>query len=232
MLMAISILGALYKRTATGQGRRLQVAMQDAMIHYMRMPFSRTQLTGKAPLRDGSSRSSPAATRRRLSTRASPAGRTTTSTSSTSRANPEHWPRLLKVIGREDLIGDPRYDTGTARGQRAAEVDAIIAAWTRQHTKDEAMKLIGAAGVPAGAVFDTLELMNDPSLRRARHHADDRAPDHRQGQDAGLAGALRRHAAAGQAVAAARPAQSPRCSSGWLGMGAKEVEALREEGIV
>jgi crotonobetainyl-CoA:carnitine CoA-transferase CaiB-like acyl-CoA transferase len=42
MLMAISILGALYKRQKTGQGRRLQVAMQDAMIHYMRVPFSRT----------------------------------------------------------------------------------------------------------------------------------------------------------------------------------------------
>src|ERR1700680_1871723 len=39
MLMAVSILGALYKRAKTGQGRRLQVAMQDAMIHYMRVPF-------------------------------------------------------------------------------------------------------------------------------------------------------------------------------------------------
>ena len=68
--------------------------------------------------------------------------------------------------------------------------------------------------------------------RRARHHADDRAPDDRQGQDAGLAGALRRRAAEGQAVAAARPAQSPTCSARWLGMGAKEVAALREEGIV
>jgi crotonobetainyl-CoA:carnitine CoA-transferase CaiB-like acyl-CoA transferase len=28
----------------------------------------------------------------------------------TSRANPEHWTRLLKLIGREDLIGDARYD--------------------------------------------------------------------------------------------------------------------------
>ena len=40
MLMAISILGALYKRSKTGQGRLLQVAMQDAMLHYMRVPFS------------------------------------------------------------------------------------------------------------------------------------------------------------------------------------------------
>src|SRR5262245_40796487 len=42
MLMAISILGALYVRSKTGHGRRLQVAMQDAMLHYMRVPFSRT----------------------------------------------------------------------------------------------------------------------------------------------------------------------------------------------
>src|SRR5258706_435298 len=59
MLMAISILGALYKRQKTGQGRRLQIAMQDAMIHYMRVPFSRTQQSGKAPPRGGSSRSIP-----------------------------------------------------------------------------------------------------------------------------------------------------------------------------
>src|SRR5262250_1681330 len=59
MLMAISILGALFERSRTGQGRRLQVAMQDAMLHYMRVPFSQTQLSGKAATRDGSSRSTP-----------------------------------------------------------------------------------------------------------------------------------------------------------------------------
>src|SRR6516162_330906 len=46
MLMAISILGALYERRATGQGRRLQVAMQDAMLHYMRFPFQVQAQTG------------------------------------------------------------------------------------------------------------------------------------------------------------------------------------------
>jgi len=51
-----------------------------------------------------------------------------------------------------------------ARGEREAEVDALIAGWTSQHTKEEAMRVIGAAGVPAGAVFDTMELQNDPSL--------------------------------------------------------------------
>ena len=34
----------------------------------------------------------------------------------TSRANPEHWRRLLGVIGREDLVGDARFETPEARG--------------------------------------------------------------------------------------------------------------------
>ena len=53
MTMAISILGALYERRATGQGRRLQVAMQDAMLHYMRTNFSTQARSGKAVERDG-----------------------------------------------------------------------------------------------------------------------------------------------------------------------------------
>src|SRR5262249_3080320 len=51
MLMAVSILAALRQRDRTGSGRRLQLAMQDAMVHYMRVPFSRTQQSGKAQLR-------------------------------------------------------------------------------------------------------------------------------------------------------------------------------------
>src|SRR5436309_9662768 len=159
MLMAISILGALYKRQKTGQGRKLEVAMQDAMVHYMRVPFSRTQQSGKAPPRGGSSRSQPGGLVPSALYPCKPGGPNDYVYVFTSRANPEHWQRLLKVIGREDLSGDERYNTNQARSQRAAEVDEIIAAWTRQHSKEEAMQRIGAAGVPAGAVFDTAELM-------------------------------------------------------------------------
>src|SRR6058998_602975 len=163
MLMAVSILGALYKRQKTGQGRRLQVAMQDAIIHYMRVPFSRTQQSGKAQLRTGSSQSSTALAPSALYP-CKPGGPNDYVFVFTSRANPDHWRRLLKAIGREDLVGDERYDSNQARSQRAAEVDELISAWTREHTKEEAMKLIGEAGVPAGAVFDTVELMAEPSL--------------------------------------------------------------------
>src|SRR5204862_145498 len=40
MLMAISVLGALYEKKATGKGRRLQLAMQDSGMQYIRTSFA------------------------------------------------------------------------------------------------------------------------------------------------------------------------------------------------
>src|SRR5207237_5890289 len=82
----------------------------------------------------------------------------------TSRANPEHWARLMKLIGREELIDDPRFATGEARVQREAEVDAIITEWTRKQTKEDEMTLVSRDGVPDGAVLHTMELQQDPSI--------------------------------------------------------------------
>jgi formyl-CoA transferase len=95
MLMAISILGALYKRQKTGQGRRLQVAMQDAMVHYMRVPFSRTQLSGKAVLREGTDRSVAGGLVPNALYPCKPGGPNDYVYVFCSRANPEHWQRLL-----------------------------------------------------------------------------------------------------------------------------------------
>src|SRR5262249_27433233 len=231
MLMAISILGALYKRSRTGQGRRLEVAMQDAMLHYMRVPFSRTQLSGQAVKRDGNSRSNPGGLTPSALYPCKPGGPNDYVYVFCSRANPEHWQRLLRVIGREDLSGDARFDTQQARSQRGTEVDEIITAWTRQHSKEEAMKLFGAAGVPAGAVFDTLELMNDPSfagrgiMQTIDHPTTGKVkmPTWPVRFD-GAPAKLQPSPLLGQHV--------EQVLGSWLGMDAKEIAALRAEGIV
>jgi crotonobetainyl-CoA:carnitine CoA-transferase CaiB-like acyl-CoA transferase len=231
MLMAISILGALYQRVRTGQGRRLQLAMQDAMLHYMRVPFSRTQLSGQAVMRSGSSRSTVGGLTPSALYPCKPGGPNDYVYVFCSRANPEHWQRLLKVIGRPELSGDARYDTQQARSQRPAEVDEIIAAWTRQHTKQKAMQLIGAAGVPAGAVFDTLELLNDPSLaeRGIMQTVDHpttgkvKIPTWPVRFD-GTPPKTEPSPLLGEHVAEVLGA--------WLGIDAKQIAALREEGIV
>src|SRR5207253_240600 len=84
----------------------------------------------------------------------------------TSRSNDEQWESLLDVIGRADLKGDPRLGTPRERAEHPELVAEVISAWTCRLTKREAMERLGAAGVPAGAVFDTLELSEDPHLRR------------------------------------------------------------------
>src|SRR6266567_1949066 len=40
MLLAVSILGALYRRKSTGQGERIEIAMQDAMLQYIRVALA------------------------------------------------------------------------------------------------------------------------------------------------------------------------------------------------
>ena len=163
MLMAITILGALYKRRETGEGHLLQVAMQDAIMHYMRINFATQGLTGKAAQRGGSK--VPGVNNAPMGLYpCAPGGPNDYVYIMTSRANPDHWDRLLKLIGREDLIGDSRYLTPAGRVAREAEVDEVIAAWTRTHSKHDAMRQVGEAGIPAGAVLDTMELQNDPSF--------------------------------------------------------------------
>jgi len=162
MLMLISILGALYKRKETGKGVHLQVAMQDAMLHYIRNALGLTTKTGKPAPRAGA-KTIEAGNPPCDIYPCAPGGPNDYVYVYTSRANPQHWPRLLEAIGRKDLIGDTRYDTPKARAEREHEVDAIISEWTRKHDKYEAMRVIGAA-VPAGAVRDTMELLNDPNF--------------------------------------------------------------------
>jgi formyl-CoA transferase len=84
----------------------------------------------------------------------------------TSRANPQHWERLLKIMGHEDLIGDPRFSTPQERFKHRHDVDALVGEWTRHHDKITVMTRLGDAGIPAGAVLDTMELSNDPELNR------------------------------------------------------------------
>jgi formyl-CoA transferase len=75
------------------------------------------------------------------------------------------WLPLVRAIGRDDLIGDPRYDTAEARWRHRAEVDALVEAWTSARAKHEVMTILGEAGVPCGAVLDTGEVIDDPHLR-------------------------------------------------------------------
>ena len=159
MLMAFSIVSALFDRARTGKGKRLQVAMQDSIMHYSRGGFIAQARTGKAAPRGPAAPNPPSGI-----FPCAPEGANDYVYILTSRANPEHWTRLLKLIGREDLLDDARFNTHEARVAHEAEINEIISTWTRQHTKQEAMMQMSSVGVPAGAVMDTNDLVSEPSF--------------------------------------------------------------------
>jgi len=163
MTMAATILAALQGRNRTGEGCRLQVAMQDAMMHYMRTNFSTQARTGEAVERDGT-RSGGGTNGPSGLYPCKPGGSNDYVWIMTSRGNPEHWVRLCKVMGREDLTDDPRFANPNLRVANDAILDPIIREWTMRHTKYEAMNLVGGAGIPAGAVLDTMELQNEETF--------------------------------------------------------------------
>jgi crotonobetainyl-CoA:carnitine CoA-transferase CaiB-like acyl-CoA transferase len=230
MTMAITILGALYKRRESGQGCRLQVAMQDAIMHYMRINFATQGLTGEAAKRGGSK--VPGVNNAPMGLYpCAPGGPNDYVYIMTSRANPDHWDRLLKLVGREDLIGDTRYATPADRLEREQEVDAIIAAWTRTRSKHDAMRAVGEAGIPAGAVLDTMELQNDKTFEERgimqvmRHpvHRDFKMPGWPVRID-GKPPAIRSSPTLGE--------HTESVLSEWLGLNIQAVEDLRADGTV
>jgi formyl-CoA transferase len=165
MLLAIAILSALYERERTGRGRHVEIAMQDAVMQYLRGAFVQHARSGEPARRNGA---------KSLAAGGGPPPADIYPTKGggpndyvfifTSPSNPEHWRRLCAVIGRPELADDPEYADPQRRGAHAAEVDALVADWAAQRTKHEAMRLIGEKGVPAGAVLDTGDLLAEPSF--------------------------------------------------------------------
>lgn len=66
----------------------------------------------------------------------------------------EQWQHLLRVMGREDLSGDPRFATLRSRVDNVEAVDDVVAAWTRSGTLQAVVSAVHAAGIPAGSVAD------------------------------------------------------------------------------
>ncbi|HEY7540746.1 MAG TPA: formyl-CoA transferase [Methylomirabilota bacterium] len=159
MHCVIGILAALMQRHLTGEGQRVEVSMQDAVVNLIRVSLRDHQRTGKPGQRTGNQLGASAP-------------------GTTYRCHPggpndyvflfcpqQFWHAMLKAIGREDLIGDARYETAEARWQRRAEVDALVESWTSKLPKHDVMKILAGAGIPCGACLDTGEVMADPHLQ-------------------------------------------------------------------
>jgi formyl-CoA transferase len=69
--------------------------------------------------------------------------------------------RYMQTIGRPDLATDPDLQTNAGRWRRREELDAAISEWTMQYDRDDALKLLDAAGVPSGPIYNAADICAD-----------------------------------------------------------------------
>ena len=156
MQVALAVTAAYVQRLRTGEGQLIEVSMQEAMTMFMRT-------TG---VMDWAQR--PA--KRRGHRGGAPTGMYPCAPGGENDyvymliATTRMWDQLCVAMERDDLLIDPRFQTAKLRQQHATELDAEIAGWTRQRTKWEAMHTLCEAGVAASAVYDTMDVFNDPHL--------------------------------------------------------------------
>jgi formyl-CoA transferase len=73
--------------------------------------------------------------------------------------------RLCEAMGQPALKDDPRYSDHASRGANQAELDELIAAWTRERSLDELLVLLEANSVPCGRIFRAPDMLEDPQYR-------------------------------------------------------------------
>ncbi|HEY6394948.1 MAG TPA: CoA transferase [Candidatus Binataceae bacterium] len=156
---ATGVLAAYIQRERTGKGQKVEIAMQEAVLNFVRVPMMATYVTHKPVQRAGN----------RLGGgpgdifKCAPGG--DNDYCYVLCTTPEMWENLCKAIGRPELAADEKFKDARARTHHLDELTAIITEWAGKRTKYEVMKIFGEAGVPCGAVLDSVELLNDPHMK-------------------------------------------------------------------
>jgi formyl-CoA transferase len=162
-----AILAALLGRAQSGRGTRVEVAMFDVALPGMTTVFS-AAMQGRKVRRNANqhpgvcpSNVYPAADGAML----------------IFCLSEKHWRTLAAMIGREELADDLRFATHAARLRIADEVDALVARWTRERSREDLTAMLAERGIPAAPVRSVEEVLADPELDErgpfiAGHHPD------------------------------------------------------------
>lgn len=153
-----AVTSALVERSITGVGRRVEVAMQEAVLPSLAsslgMAFGKPEGIN---LRTGNRHGGLAICPYNVY-------RTADGHVAIIVMQEAHWRRLAEAMGREDLIDHPDYASNPARVARMDEVDALVEAWTSSLTTKELFAQAKARRIPCAPVRDVWQVMSDPHL--------------------------------------------------------------------
>jgi CoA:oxalate CoA-transferase len=219
------IMTALYDRDRSGEGRLVEVAMQETVYSSLAASFEYYHRTGDAPPRAGNRQAALSSTPYNVYPAAD--GHVAIHV-----VTEGHWKNLIKATGREELGDDPRFRTNADRVQHMDETDVLVSEWTRTLPRMEIFARLKAGRVPCAPVRTAPEVMHDKHMHERGMLAEIEHPE--LGPITLPTSPLRLH---GLEKAPAAP--SPKVGQhndevygGWLGLSEAELRELREAGAI
>jgi CoA:oxalate CoA-transferase len=156
LFTAIGINAALYHRAQTGEAMQIDVAMLDGQVAILENAIARYAATGQVPGPIGARHPSIAP----FAAFATQDGHVVIAA-----AGEEHWAALANVLGRPELIEDPRFRTLT---DRVANVEAMQVEMEASLVKDTTanwLVRLEAARLPCGPINNVAQVLADPHVR-------------------------------------------------------------------
>ena len=220
-----AVMTALFQRMTTGEGQLVEVAMQETVYPSLASSYDYFRRTGKAPPRAGNRQAG-------LASAPYNAFRTTDGHVAIHVVTEEHWPNLLRAMGREDLMDDPRFGSHPERAAHMEETEAVVTEWTVTRTKTEIAATLKRFRVPCAPVRNAMEVMNDRHMheRGMLQHV-----NHPSLGDVILPNSPLRLHGADRTDAVPSPSlgqHNQEVYGDWIGLGADGVAALQRGGAI
>lgn len=147
MYASTAILAALRHRDKTGEGQHIDLALVDSQIAWLINEGTNYLTSGREPIRRGNAHPNIVP----YQTFETADGHVIIAV-----GNDSQFQRFCKVIGRQDLAADPRYETNTQRITARDTLVPEVADAVSRMTKDDLLSALASEKVPAGPV-NTLE---------------------------------------------------------------------------
>lgn len=176
--LALGIVTALYHRTHSGLGQKVDCAMQDGVLNLCRVKLRDQQRLDHGPLKEYSQFGEgvpfgDAVPRAGNDSGGGQPGRILKCKGWETDPNAyiyfitqaPVWEKICDVIGEPGWQTDPNYAKPPARLPRLNEIFGRIEQWTMSKTKFEAMDILNEYDIPCGPILSMKEIAEEKSLR-------------------------------------------------------------------
>ena len=139
--------------------------------------------------------------------------------------------RVMRLVGRPDVLATPWFRSGAERARHADELDAAVGAWVAARDLDEVVRAFEAAEAAVAPIHDVADVLADPQYRALGSIVS--VPDGELGEVKMQNVLFRMLGTPGAVRWAGRPLGADNAEVyGELGVTAGQLAALRAEGVV